>query len=150
MTGEKRRLPTPRESEQDLENERQILCALSAHLGLDYELLNAAKYVVDAALHDADRKVKYIAEVKKRTVPAGQYPDILLSTHKVAEGLRQSAILRCEFLFAVEWTNARGYIALTHGLVDFFDIRIAGSHRGDAGDIEPCYKIPINECWVRF
>lgn len=100
------------------------------------------KYGLDyAALRQG--KICAFFELKCRTNPMRQYPDYMLSMHKLMAAQRINLTTALPCFLAVSWTDAIGYAEL---IPDCYDYGISGrKDRNDPDDIEPVGYIPIDQ-----
>ena len=100
------------------------------------------KYGLDyAALRD--QEICAFIELKCRNNPMRQYPDYMLSMHKLmsAQQILMTTALQCYLV--VSWTDAIGYTEINP---DCYHYGISGrKDRQDPDDIEPVGYIPIDQ-----
>lgn len=100
------------------------------------------KYGLDYAAA-RNKEICAFLELKCRTNPMQQYPDYMLSMHKLmaAQQILITTALQC--LLVVSWTDAIGYTEINP---DCYNYGISGrKDRNDPDDIEPVGYIPIDQ-----
>lgn len=98
------------ETEQDLNNERDVTAVLSRHFGFEFQKLDR-RYQVDF-LGTLDGDPKIWVEVKCRNIASTKYNSVILELDKclTAWGLSQNTGLPA--LLVVRWTDAIGWIRI--------------------------------------
>ncbi len=105
-------------------------------------------YPVDAIGYDGSR-LHSIIEAKVRKNPRAAYPTYMISMEKFARGVAMAEALHCDFVIAVQWSDAFG--CYTHTKAAKHRVAMGGrTDRGDAQDIEPVVHIPIEDFWWNF
>lgn len=79
-------------------------------------------------------------EIKRRFIAFGCYPDIILSSRKVAEACKLNAITFLPCFFVVKFDDA---LAWTNMIAPWPSSKGGREDRGDEFDVEECARIPI-------
>jgi len=128
-----------RERPSDLENEMEAVRLLRTWKHVEAHKL-PIKYIVDFALY-AGGRLEGFAEFKRRQCSVEKYPTVILSLHKVMEGVRLAKCTATKFIFAVKWDDAFGYKVLEE---PFANVSQGGTFRRcDEDDVEPLLHIPF-------
>lgn len=133
------------EKKSDLLEERAIATAFAARYGLDPFKLSESKRDSDLDyLFLKDSKLYAVGEIKNRSGWKPAYGTIILGCTKVKALRVWADAMRCPALFIVRLFNGIYFVPVPQ-VIDW-EIGVHGrTDRGDAADVEPCYRIPFEE-----
>ena len=128
------------ETQENLSNEDRVAQTIARWSGVEIIKLGP-KYSFDRALIQKGEITGFM-EIKCRTNPSTQYPDYLISAHKMFHALLWKDLLGMNVFLAVQWTDRLGYHEIDPK--NDYPCRLAGrTDRDDTQDLEPCLFIPI-------
>jgi len=101
-------------------------------------------YHVDYAMTEKDTpKITSWVEVKCRENPRDKYPTLILSVHKVQQGVQLANLTNLPFVLFVEWSDWAGHMRVDDD--HRFHVSLGGRYdRNDPQDVEPVFEIPIS------
>lgn len=124
------------ETNQDLKNQEKAIEALRKAWHCSTRPL-PPKSPFDYAVVKSDGSIPGFVEVKCRKCKYGQYPDIMLSWHK----LREACAVGRTVVLLVQWNDCLGWVELTDDLWETLEWGGRTAKTRDAWDEEPIIKI---------
>lgn len=124
------------ETAADLEHELHAAARIEAWAGATSVKLSESLYHVDWAFFRNEELVAW-GEYKRR---AQRFPTLLLGVAKWRAGRALAKDTGVPFLLFVEWPDGLHYCDTQEMM---FPIKRGGNTRGQNGDIEPTYHIPV-------
>lgn len=129
------------ETEADLKNEAAVVNQFMHVMGYETSVkLSENLYGIDFAFFNARKELVAMAEVKIRT---NAYSNIILSAAKALK-LYQWKIATHRPAWLVIHLPKQGILAHEITPIKNYSICIAGSDRGQNGDMEPCIMVPLS------
>jgi hypothetical protein len=135
------------ETEIDRLGEEQLRQKLEQAIGGSFYKLNPPAYRVDW-FHTVNGKGVAFVEAKRRNRTFTQYPDVVLSAHKYADGVNLAEGTGLSFCLVVEFTDCIAIAFLEKSLKLPTSYGGRTSKTRDAGDIEPVVHIPMS-CFTK-
>ena len=130
------------ETAEDVSREQSVADHLATKWGARV-VKNPRFYSVDWCVLKEGKNLAAFLEVKCRTHAHGQFPTLMVSLHKIAEGLALSEIAGVPFLLGVSFA---GDIWWCRVMRRHYPVSMGGrTDRGDTQDIEPVVEIPIED-----
>ncbi len=128
------------ESEEDLRKEYAAMRRIEKWTGATGLKLSENLYHIDWAFHRGDT-ICALGEYKWRSRQIDPY---IISVSKMLAGKRLSKALRVPFFLFIEWEGL-GLHMFRASPKESFGAIIAGNSRGQTGDVEPCFTIPVDQ-----
>jgi len=125
------------ESQSDLENERAVMERFAAHFNRDFKKMGPGFHLDYAIIERGGMKIKGFAEIKCRNIQYGQYPDIMLSWHKLVA----ARSVGVPVVLVVKWADALGWVVLSDQLWETLEWGGRTKDTRDDWDVEPVIKI---------
>ena len=130
------------ESASDRRHEQEIITTLASRIPNTMFVKLSMTWRVDYAIYKGHDLYAFV-ECKRRFVNSREYPTIILSGTKFAEGKRYAKEFNVPFIFAVQFDDCLKHVDLSN---DPFPLRIGGGRqRNLASDIDLVIEIPSNK-----
>ena len=126
------------ETDRDRSNQEAAISFFAKHFGWDWVSMPPKSPFDYAVIKSPSRHISGFVEVKCRNIEYGQYPDIMLSWHK----LREACVVGKPVALLVRWSDRLGWCLLDDSLWDTLEWGGRTSNTRDAWDEEPVIKIP--------
>jgi len=125
------------ETSSDLSNEQDAIDRFASYSNVDYKKMPPGSHFDYAILERGGKRIKGFAEIKCRNIRYGQYPDIMLSWHKLvaADSIGVPVVL------LVRWSDRIGWAYLDSSLWATLEWGGRTKDTRDEWDVEPIIKI---------
>lgn len=128
------------ETVEDLLTEKNAALYIEKEFDCDITKLSERLYELDWAI-SREGKVCAFGEFKRRRFSRSKFQTLILSAAKWMKGIELARFYSVPFILFIQWDD--GIFYLNSEEFQAHTLRLAGNHRGQNGDIEPCVEIPV-------
>lgn len=131
------------ETSRDSDNERKVAEQIGSCTGSVMKK-NPKAYPIDWCAYKSSKLTAWI-EIKCRSNAKDKYPTLLLSYHKIVDGINLSATSGASFMLFVRFTDGVFYWRCPKDVTSYRVDNGGRTDRNDSQDMEPVIHIPMEE-----